>query len=545
MTILTPAQRATLTPSQMAKYDYGQRRTERLRAERGGLGLPMHIWIPDTQITPTSPRQHLAWAGEYVHERAAKGVPIKLILAGDWHDMESLSSYDRGKKSMENRRYSKDIKAGNAGLEEFTSPFKADANIEKWRLLGNHEFRMERAVESDATLEGTFTYDDFNSAELGYTTVPFLDTLHLDGVAYCLTPGALVLTDQLEYVPVEKLEVGDKLWAFEEDGAPRHFAGSVVLAADPIDAPTATVTLSDGQQITATYEHRWLARRYGTYKWGWVTTANLDSRYEVCRPFPVWERENTYEAGYLAGIFDGEGWITKSNAQQGGIQLGFAQLPGLVLDKALSILDSWSISHREHTDRQSGVVGVRILGPSAEKLALLGRIGAVRLIAKLRPEMQGRVQQVYAATVESVVDAGRQTVIQLATSTKTLIADGVAQHNSHYFYNPKTSRPYGGESIDTLIKTIGYTFTQGHRQDYKHGVRFLTNGQAIHGLIAGAFYLHDEDYLGPQGNHQWRGIVVKHQVENGSYDIMQVSLDYLCRKYEGMRLDTFREKYVK
>jgi hypothetical protein len=62
-----------------------------------------------------------------------------------------------------------------------------------------------------------------------------------------------------------------------------------------------------------------------------------------------------------------------------------------------------------------------------------------------------------------------------------------------------------------------------------------------HGLVAGACYLHDEDYKGPQGNAHFRGIVVKHGVRNGSYDIQQISLDFLCRRYEGMSLERFKK----
>ena len=78
-------------------------------------------------------------------------------------------------------------------------------------------------------------------------------------------------------------------------------------------------------------------------------------------------------------------------------------------------------------------------------------------------------------------------------------------------------------------------------QTLSYALRFVA-GQSQHGLVAGAFYLHDEDYKGPQGNAHWRGLIVCYQVENGSYDPMFVSMDYLCRKYEDMRLETFMKK---
>jgi len=123
--------------------------------------------------------------------------------------------------------------------------------------------------------------------------------------------------------------------------------------------------------------------------------------------------------------------------------------------------------------------------------------------------------------------------------TQPICLDGVFY--SHYFYNPMTGKPYGGQNIETRLKTIGHTFSMGHQQTLMYGLRFVA-GKSQHGLVAGACYLHDEDYKGPQGNAHWRGIIVKHQVKNGSYDPMFISLDYLCRRYEGSSLENFMSK---
>lgn len=111
--------------------------------------------------------------------------------------------------------------------------------------------------------------------------------------------------------------------------------------------------------------------------------------------------------------------------------------------------------------------------------------------------------------------------------------DGVAY--SHYFYNWNTGRALGGENLGLRLKTIGHSFTMGHQQGLLYSVRNTTNGMH-HGLVAGSAYLHDEEYRGPQAQDHWRGIVACHQVEGGTYDPMFVSLDFLARRYEGMRL---------
>lgn len=109
---------------------------------------------------------------------------------------------------------------------------------------------------------------------------------------------------------------------------------------------------------------------------------------------------------------------------------------------------------------------------------------------------------------------------------------------AHYWANPMSGRPYGGTAASRL-KTIGHSFVMGHQQTLDYAVRFLSSGQQQFGLVAGACYLHDEDYKGPQGNAHWRGVIVLHQVEDGAADPMFVSLDYLCRRYEGIPLSQF------
>lgn len=102
----------------------------------------------------------------------------------------------------------------------------------------------------------------------------------------------------------------------------------------------------------------------------------------------------------------------------------------------------------------------------------------------------------------------------------------------HYFVNQQSAlKGVLGGTIDNRLNKIKQSFTQGHQQTRLWGTQFTSSGREICGLVAGAFYQHDEDYLGPQGNHYWRGIVYKHEVIAGRYDPMFVSLEYLLREY--------------
>jgi hypothetical protein len=101
----------------------------------------------------------------------------------------------------------------------------------------------------------------------------------------------------------------------------------------------------------------------------------------------------------------------------------------------------------------------------------------------------------------------------------------------HFMSNPMSGKPYGGQALNVL-KNVGESFCQGHKQTLDIATRFLpSSGKQQWAIIAGAYYAHDEAYKGYQGNHHWRGIVVKHNVKDGSFNPMFVSLEYLLARY--------------
>jgi hypothetical protein len=248
----------------------------------------IHVIIPDTQVEPGRATDHLLWISSYLHERY-HGLPITLIHLGDHWNMGALSSYDRGKGAMEGRRYVADIESGNRAFEILDSKIADEPLWDKRFLIGNHEHRINRAIEDNIHLDGLISLDHCVTPE-GWTRHGFLQPVEIDGVIY-----------------------------------------------------------------------------------------------------------------------------------------------------------------------------------------------------------------------------------------------------SHYFYNPNTGRPYGGDSVETRLKTIGHSFVMGHQQGLKMGMRYVNGRQQV-GIVAGSCYQHEEDYLGPQGNAHWQGILVLNNVDDGSFDPMPVSLDYLCRRYEGHRL---------
>ena len=151
-----------------------------------------HLVIPDTQCKPGHSFEHLTWVGKY----AAEKKPDVIVHLGDHWDMPSLSIYDVGKKSFEGRTYQADIAAGNEGMDALMAPIVAEQerlkrNKEKqWKpklifLTGNHEERIDRAIQTDRKLDGLIGYHDFNLSKYGWKRYEFLQPIVVDGVAYC------------------------------------------------------------------------------------------------------------------------------------------------------------------------------------------------------------------------------------------------------------------------------------------------------------------------------------------------------------------------
>lgn len=153
--------------------------------------MARHIVIPDVQLKPGASTDHIRWIAEYIVDKR----PDVIVIIGDWADMPSLSSYDVGKKSFEGRTYRDDILAANDGLQILMAPIKAEIERReknhrtRWNprlivTLGNHEHRINRAVEDDRKLEGLISTDDLFFKQWGFEVYPFLEPVVVDGVAY-------------------------------------------------------------------------------------------------------------------------------------------------------------------------------------------------------------------------------------------------------------------------------------------------------------------------------------------------------------------------
>jgi hypothetical protein len=144
-----------------------------------------HIVIPDVQVKPGQDFDFLRCVGEYISEN----MPEAVICIGDFADMPSLSTYDKGKKSAEGKRYHLDIAASKEAMAVLMAPIHKKMKETGWKpllilTLGNHEHRIDRAADMSPEMFGHISTKDLDYESFGWTVYPFLEVVEVDGICY-------------------------------------------------------------------------------------------------------------------------------------------------------------------------------------------------------------------------------------------------------------------------------------------------------------------------------------------------------------------------
>lgn len=279
-----------------------------------------------------------------------------------------------------------------------------------------------------------------------------------DQAVYCLAPETPVLTEDLRWVPVGELYEGDRVAGFDEalrSGVQRHWRSASVTATGRAFLPSYRVILEDGTVTVASEDHMWLTNTYQSQSGAteWRRTADLKPGVRAVKVLEPWEQIHTWGSGYLAGMFDGEGYLGRNGPT--GLKCGLAQRDNGALDRVQHELKELGFEFTVAPATASDVFNLTIRGGRAEVLRLLGQIRPQRLLDRWREQegfdLLGRIHHVDRVAVVSVEPLGLQEVVTLATSTGTLVAQGFAHHNSDVWVRDLIGEmPYGGGSFIEL-----------------------------------------------------------------------------------------------
>lgn len=141
-----------------------------------------HCVIPDCQVKPGVPIDHLEWAGHYISDKR----PDVIVCIGDFADLPSLSSYDKGKRAAENRRYKHDVESVHKAMELLMAPIvrAKDYKPRMVMTLGNHENRIVRYGDDNPELHESVSVYDLGYEAWGWEVYPFLEVVKVDGIEY-------------------------------------------------------------------------------------------------------------------------------------------------------------------------------------------------------------------------------------------------------------------------------------------------------------------------------------------------------------------------
>lgn len=156
------------------------------------VGGKTHMYIGDSQVKPNVSFEYLRCKGEYIVEKK----PDVVVFGGDFADMPSLSSYDKGKGKAEGKRVKKDIEAAIKGMQTLLKPLY-DFQQKQLRefgfigykprmliTLGNHEDRITRYTNDNPELIDFISIDSLKYEEQGLEVYPFLEPVLVDGITY-------------------------------------------------------------------------------------------------------------------------------------------------------------------------------------------------------------------------------------------------------------------------------------------------------------------------------------------------------------------------
>ncbi len=277
---------------------------------------------------------------------------------------------------------------------------------------------------------------------------------------YCVTPDMKVLTAELLWKSAGDLTVEDRLLAFDEYAPEgrraRQYRFSEVLQAQPADVETVEVELSNGDRVVTTPDHKWLAVRYPDSKYEWIQSQQLKQGQRVTKALNTWQTLDDREAGWLAGIFDGEGSLSYTGIGESAGMLALAQNPGIVLETIKRLLTQFGFSYKESGRINECCKSLTVNGGLANRLRFLGSVRPIRLLAKALQSSFGEVQSIEDVRVVNVAPCGVRAVTILTTSTQTFFADGYAMHNCMpfwevYRWDSKSQRYVMGEDAKSAI----------------------------------------------------------------------------------------------
>lgn len=253
----------------------------------------------------------------------------------------------------------------------------------------------------------------------------------------CIDPNARILMHDMTWKAARDILVDDVIVGFDENPTPqesgnrpsRKVRKAVVKSWRIITKPRVRITTNKGSIICSS-DHCWLTNN--THNAHWEHAENLKVGDTISYFTKPWNVDTSYEAAYLAGFMDGEGYTS-------GSVVGFGQNTGPTLNHVLNLFRTKTeFNPRHDTDRLYEKTGRTCSkfalqdGEAFTALRFVGTLRPVRLLKKVQDTYEGRTiwgKNTKPAIILSVEPIEDGEVVAIETSTHTFIAEGYLSHN--------------------------------------------------------------------------------------------------------------------
>lgn len=244
---------------------------------------------------------------------------------------------------------------------------------------------------------------------------------------YCFAPGSKILKYDYTWESAENIKVGDIVVGFDEEIKQSKFKPATVTFVTTQKSQRYKVTTNYGSVIVSD-SHQFVTKLKKTPKkvgegFQWIKASDLVPGNYIAFSSLPWEVDRSYDAGWLSGIMDGEGTVSKGS-------ISISQKPGQVLDRICDILAQKGIKFYVRGRDTDSVKTVYIRG-RWESVKCLGMFRPIRLLTNWYKNELGsfwsRIQPHAEVITVEPYDVGEVVVIE--TSTSTLIGEGYLSHN--------------------------------------------------------------------------------------------------------------------
>ena len=271
----------------------------------------------------------------------------------------------------------------------------------------------------------------------------------------CVSSNTKILKNNLDWIKAKDLKIGDELVGFEENAiGTRKYKKSIVTGHEIKKAITYRVFFDDTSYVDVTEDHQWLGLAPKDNQYRWRKTSELSVGYRMPKPFNVWEEKQDYNSGYLAGIIEADGSITKDNYY--GISIYQSQSKNKdIFDKIIKTLDKENINYNIDNIETSKIISttykgqegviqnqidtndnvIRILGSSNDKIELIGKYNIQKGKRNFCANNMGylKVPVDRLRVITNIVKLQEEDIVVMQTSEKTFIANGYLMHNCDRF----------------------------------------------------------------------------------------------------------------